>query len=315
MKNTIIPFALSPVDVGYRNQIIGALNAICNLTGETLPVEDLFVLPKGVSNYLDVKDTLHYSQFKNYTAFKSCLFECLDEYFKKVKHIPRLFITVYNPTESSNPGKNADKLCAVVKEFYRSRNLGYVMTIVLTSRYYKYKNVDLINIPKHLMTFALRIRLIRNKKLRNKIFITTGTINNFNIHNVKLKFSELTKKLNKLKKDNELKPIISKFENYKKTSKKVVFLLGGRVEGPEIIFDIDYAQKLYNDALKLASSGYGVAFINGPRTPNNVSDFLHEKALTNPNIIFHNCKRIAQKDEERTLASWRIYSGKHEKEF
>ena len=136
-----------------------------------------------------------------------------------------------------------------------------------------------------------------------------------NIQKVKSKFVELNNTFEKLKDDEDLKDVIAKFENYKQTSKKVVYLLGGRVEGPEIVFDIDYARKLFNDAKKLASVGFGVVIANGPRTPNNVTDFLYEKSLANKDIIFHNCKRIAQCDEDRGISKWRIYSGKYEEQF
>ena len=307
----MIPFALAPIDAGCRNQILGAFDAINNLTGNVKTPDELFVLPEGISDYMDIKTPLCYSQFNNYDKFKQILFKRLDIFMAKSSFVPHIFITVYNPTESNIPGKDADKLCAAIKEYYKDNNLGNVLTVVLTSRYYKYKYVDLVNIPKHLMTFSLRIRLLRNKNLRKRILITVGTINNFNIQKVKSKFVELNNTLKKLKSDKELKEIVAKFENYQRTSKKVVFLLGGRVEGPEIVFDIDYARKLFSDAKKLAATGFGVVIVNGPRTPNNVTDFLYEKSLENKDRIFQNSKKIAQNDEDRGLSKWRIYSGKH----
>jgi len=187
--------------------------------------------------------------------------------------------------------------------------------VVLSSKFYKYRYVDLINIPKHLMTFSLRIRLIRNKRLRKKVLITTGTIHNFTKENVKLKYKELQEILKKKSKDKMVSVLVEKLKAYFEKSKKVVFLLGGRVEGSEIIFDINYAQKLYNDAEKLARVGYGVVFVNGPRTPNSVTDYLYEKSLNNPDIIFQNCKRIAEIKEDYAASAWRIYSGPHESEF
>ncbi len=313
--NNIYAFALAPVDTGYRNQILGAFRALNDLTGEQNDVDSMLVLPEDVPSYLEVKNSLCYSQFKNYKDFKQKVFERLDLYFAKINFTPRIFMTVYNPTESNTPGKNVDKLCCAIKEYYTEHNLGKVMTVVLTSRYYKYKYVDLINIPKHLMTFSLRIRLLRNKKLRKNVLITIGTINNFSNKTVKEKFKEFNQMLKNIKNDESLKPIAEKFETYKNKTKKIVFLLGGRVEGSEIVFDIDYAQKLYNDAIRLASVGFGVTIINGPRTPNNVTDYLYEKTINNPDIIFQNSKRIAQNDDDRNPSKWRIYSGKYENKF
>ena len=205
----MIPFALPPIDAGYRNQILGAFEAINSLTGSTKTPDEMFILPENISNYMDIKTPLYYSQFNNYEKFKQILFKRLDLFMAKTPVVPHIFVTAYNPTESSMPGKDADKLCAAIKEYYKKHNLGNVLTVVLTSHYYKYKYVDLVNIPKHLMTFSLRIRLLRNKNLRKKILITVGTINNFNIQNVKNKFVELKDRLKKLKADNELQEIIS----------------------------------------------------------------------------------------------------------
>ena len=315
MKQQIVPFALVPLDAGCRNQIFGAINAINDIVGNRFDINELLVFPEDVSSYQDIKTPLFYSSFKSYGEFKNKIFSRLDAYMQKVSFVPRIFITVYNPTESSNPAKDTDKLCAAVKEYYAKNNLGNVLTVVLTSRYYKYKNVDMINIPKHLLTFSSRIRMLKNQNIRKNILVTIGTINNFNIHTVKNKFNEFTKILTKLKKDDLLRNVVEKYERYKKTSKKVVFLLGGRVEGPEIVFDLDYARKLYSDALKLQQAGFGVVITNGPRTPNNVTDYFYEKSSQNNDIIFQNSKKIATSDEDRAPSKWRIYSGKHEEEF
>ena len=92
-------------------------------------------------------------------------------------------------------------------------------------------------------------------------------------------------------------------------------LLGGRVNGPEIQFNMEYAKKLYQDAEKLSQYGYSIIIANGPRTPNDITDYLHEKSKNNPRILFHNCKTIATTDEDRSPSRWRIYSGKYEDEF
>lgn len=315
IEGRIFPFALATADLGYRNQILGAFRAINELTGETPRLEDSFVLPKGSESYDDVKTSLIRSNFKTYKDFKDEVFACLDAFLIQTPFVPRVFITVYNPTESAQPAENADALCRAVKEYYAERNLGVVMTVILTARYHKYKYIDLINIPKHLMTFALRIRLLQHKKLRKKVLITIGTINNFTNTGVKESFKALQKNLEKFTSDEALAPAIEKFERYQNKKKHVVFCLGGRVEGSEIIFDTAYAQKLFADAKHLAEAGYGVVFVNGPRTPNNVTDYLFEKAAQSPDIIFQNSKKIASSDDDRTPARWRIYSGRHEAEF
>ena len=125
----------------------------------------------------------------------------------------------------------------------------------------------------------------------------------------------MLEKLAMLKEDADASGFIGKFERFKKAQKRVVFCLGGRVEGNEIIFDVAYARHLYQQAERLVKAGFGVIFCNGPRTPNDVSDFLYEATINNQDIIFQNSKPIAKSDEERQPSKWRIYSGKYEKEF
>lgn len=314
MEN-IIPFGLAPVDVGYRNQIIGAINALNNLTGNNFNLDDLLILPDNEKIYTEIKNTLYYSKFKNYMSFKKALFERIDYFMQNKTFVPRVFITAYNATESNDAGKDADKLCFAIKQYYKEHNLGKVMTIVLTSRYYKYKYADLINIPKHLMTLMIRIRLLKDLSLKNKVLVTTGTVHNLNIKTIKTKHEELKKKLTKLKKQTDLESVVAKFEDYKGKSKKVVILLGGRVQGPEIDFNLDYVKKIFANAQKLTKIGYGVVIVNGSRTPNNITDYLYKRAQKHKDIIFHNCKRIAQSSDDRDSTKWRIYSGKYEEDF
>ncbi len=308
-------FACPTPDKGYQNQIIGALNALAEINGTICDISNAFLLPENVDNVDELKERISFLQFKNYHEFRKKIFAMLDRYMQKTTKIPRVFITVYNMTETTDAGKNNDMLCKAVKEYYAEHKLGFVFTTVLTSKLYKYKYVDLINIPKHLLTFATRIRLLQNKRLRKKTLITVGIINNFNRRTVKQKNKELKSLINKLENDDDMKPITDKINTFCNKTKRVVFCLGGRVEGNEILFDIVYAKKLYNYAVNLAKNGFGVAFVNGPRTPNDVTDFLYEKSLQNPQIIFQNCKRIAKDDDERDPKYWRIYSGKHEDEF
>ena len=313
--NEIIPFALATADVGYRSQILGAFRALADITKNRLNDDELFVLPEGCISVEDVKTTLCASQFASYKEFKKQIFALMDKYFAKHTFVPRVFITTFNATESKTPDKNADMLCHAMKAYYISRRLGRLITVILSSKYYKYRYVDLINIPKHLMTFAVRIRLIHNPNLYRKVLTTVGIIHNFNREKINRDFKLLQKTLAQLKNDEDIADFRQKFAGYQKKSKKVVFCLGGRVEGSEIIFDVNYAQKLYNDAEKLVRNGYGVVFVNGRRTPNNVADYLYEKTKNNPDIIFHNCKKVAQSDKDRDSQHWRIYSGRYEAEF
>lgn len=307
--------AWGTANLGELNQIYGAFKAIEDLTGNTYEYEKSLLLPLGVSNIQDLKETLKLSQFSDYKLFKKEVFAILDNFLKAKKIAPKVFIVAYTQADNKVSEKNIDAICRAVKEFYKEHNLGNVFTSVLTSRLHKYKYVDLINIPKHLLTFTSRIRLLQNTELRKKSLITVGTINNFNRKTVKDKKKELIASLQKYKANPKLLAQVQKLSAFITSPKKVVICLGGRVDGPEINFTLQFAKKLLNDAQKLVSCGYRVVFVNSPRTPNNVADYLYEMTHNDNNITFHNCKTIAQNDEDRLPQRWRIYSGKYENEF
>ena len=308
-------FALASPNVGYQNQLRGALKAISELTANQEDIEEDFILPEKASSASDVREDVCFSGFDSYEEFRAAVYRLLDNYFQKNKIVPKIFVTAYNQGLNKLAPKNVDMLCRVVKEYYKQHNLGIILTAVLTSRIHKYQYVDLINVPKHLLTFRTRIRLLQDKKLRKKVLITTGTINSFSRQNVKVRFRELSEKLKMLQNDPEFSEWLEKFENYVRTPKKIVMSLGGRVDGAEIVFDVNYAKKLFNDAERLVQNGFGVVFVNSHRTPNEVTDFIYEKSLRHPRIIFQNCKRIAADDEERQPQKWRVYSGKNEEIF
>ncbi len=311
----IIPFALGERNKGCLNQILGAFKALAELTGGVYELDRLFMLPKNVSNVEDMKEAVFYSQFESYDAFRNKIFEMADAWFEKTDFVPKVFVTVYNPTESLNAAEDGDMLCRAVKEYYKEHDLGNVFTVILTSKLYRYKYVDLINVPKHLMTFRARVRLLQHKGLRKRVLITIGTINGFNQKTVNEKYRQLLKTIAKDDDNAVLQNQLEKLRKYKTVEKRAVLCLGGRVEGTEIVFGLKYARNLLSDAERLARCGYGVVFVNGPRTPNDVTDFLYEKTLSNPNIIFQNSKKIAASEEERSPQNWRIYSGKHEDDF
>lgn len=311
----ITAFALGTPNAGELNQLYGAFRALSELLGTSQKKERMFLLPKGMSDVSDLKDTVSFSKYADYDSFKADVYGMLDVYFQSCDVVPRVFITAYNQSENECAGRNTDAICRIVKEYYQDKKLGDVFTTVLTSRLHKYKYVDLINIPKHLLTFTSRIRLLQDSRLRKKSLITIGTINNFSRQVIQEKNKDFLDVLKTSKADESLNEIVKKLEHFVNMPKKAVVCLGGRVEGPEIVFNISYAKKLCADAEKLVHNGYAVAFVNGPRTPNDVTDFLYERVKNNPNILFHNCKKIAEDDEDRMPKRWRIYSGPHEEDF
>ena len=312
-KSNVIAFAFDTSDIGYRNQLIGAINAIHQKAGSNYSVDKCLLLPQGISNAKDLPCSLCYTNFSSYKKFRATIFSILDSWFEHITSVPRVFLTPYNFTESTSPDTNADTICRIVKEYYKMHSLGNVLTVVLSSKLHNYKHIDFINVPKHMLNFSTRIRLLQNKKQRKKVLITVGIIHSFSKEKVVQKKRELETSFSRQSKETDVAAHIKKLQNILNKKKKVVVCLGGRTEGSEIIFDINYAQSLFEKCISLARHQYGIIIVNGPRTPNDVTDYLHEKAKQYEDIIFHNCKHIAQTDAER--AKWRIYSGKFESEF
>lgn len=312
-KSKIIAFAFDTPDTGYRNQLIGAIDAIHHKADSACPATECLLLPQEIADAKELPPPLCYSNFGGYRKFRTEIFSVLDTWFKRTAEIPRVFLTPYNLTESAFPEVNADTICHAVKEYYKQHNLGEILTVVLSSKLHKYKYVDFINVPKHMLSLSSRIRLLQNKKLRKKVLITVGNIHSFNLKNVEKKKNELEAKLSLPSNEAYMAAHVKKLQNILGKNKKIVICLGGRTEGKEIIFDVNYAQALFEKCFSLVRHQFGIIIVNGTRTPNDVTDYLHEKAKQHPDIIFHNCKHIAQTEKEK--AKWRLYSGKFEHEF
>lgn len=78
--------AWGTANLGELNQIYGAFKAIEDLTGNTYEYEKSLLLPLGVSNIQDLKETLKLSQFSDYKLFKKEVFAILDNFLKAKKN-------------------------------------------------------------------------------------------------------------------------------------------------------------------------------------------------------------------------------------
>lgn len=313
LKKTIAAFALGTPDIGCQNQLIGAISVLQKKSAKTPAPEKCFLLPLDISELNKMTKPISYNQFRSYKLFREEIFKMLDKYMSKATTIPQVFITAYNLTESNTPEKNIDNICRAVKEYYKEHDLGNILTSVLLSKSYNYKYVDLINVPKHLLTFYSRLRLLKNKKQRKRTLITVGTIHKFTPELVKEKKAALESSLKIKTTSKIIQSQINKIKEYIAADKRIAICLGGRVEGQEIVFNINYAKSLLENCQTLSRQGYYIAIVNGPRTPNDVTDYLYQNTKKDKNILFHNCKKIAKTEEERKM--WRIYSGKYEKDF
>ena len=78
MTNTnFAVFGLGTPNRGELKQIYGAFAALAELTGNSYDFEQMFLLPLGVSSVAEMKDAIRPSDYKNYSQFKTALFETL----------------------------------------------------------------------------------------------------------------------------------------------------------------------------------------------------------------------------------------------
>ncbi len=238
---------------------------------------------------------LNRANFPDGPSLKKAVYEALDLY-RSENPDPDVFVLPFDQGRMEYAGKETDELAAFIKDYHRSRNLKIPTILVLTSLYYEYENVDIANVPLHLMNREQALAL--EAQGSNRIVPTLG------IAGI-LSRAWIMQAASSLKPAEELR----RFRNGRPT---VFFSLGGRVEGPEIKFTLKDARSLWEHAEKFRSKGFNAAFGNSARTPSDVTDYLFEKCRE-AGIPFYNSKKIAAPGHEE--ADFRLYSGKYRAEF
>lgn len=77
----ITSFSLGTPATGDRNQILGAMNALADLTGIPCNPDNAFLLPKDCAGYTEIKESIYYTKYKNYETFRTVIFELMDCFF------------------------------------------------------------------------------------------------------------------------------------------------------------------------------------------------------------------------------------------
>jgi len=212
------------------------------------------------------------------------------------KAMPEFIALPYNhagPAEEE--ATRVDMLSKYLKESFKENGVD-VKTMVVGSRLYDYENVDLINVGKHQLSNEDENVLKNNPKLAGKVSATLGVPSN-------LSWLRIKQEANSPLKKKELNQYKDKF---------ILFSLGGKSEDEAIQFTMKDAQKLLSHALKLRSMGENVVFVNSPRTPNDVTDYLY-KNCKRFKFGFYNSKTLASQEEAEK--NFRVYHGKYNQEF
>jgi mitochondrial fission protein ELM1 len=233
--------------------------------------------------------------FPDGLSLKKAVDEALD-FYRSGNPDPDVFVLPFDHGRMERAGRETDELAAFIKDYHKSRKMKVPTVLVLTSAYYEYENVDIANVPFHLMNRE-QARALKEQE-NGRIVPTLG------IAGI-LSKARIMQAARSPKQAEELR----RFRNGRPT---VFFSLGGRVEGPEIKFTLKDARNLWEYAEKFRREGFNAAFGNSARTPSDVTDYLFEKCR-DAEIPFYNSKKIAASN--RGEADFRLYSGKYRTEF
>lgn len=298
-KNIVTVFAPFTPNMGEQNQIKGLVTWLARCSRNSKNAKFVTNMELFMQNVTG--NSLRCSDYASFSDFEKDMFICFDNYFQNRLIKPRLFVTALTQGEKEQAVNNAEAECLAVKNYYKQKNWGNIMTVIMTAKYGSYEIADLVNLPEHQLSSQEFKQFSENPNLADKVFFSLGIVHNLTKTFIRQKYGQ--KCLQKIS------------EKYKNNKPNAVFCLGGRALGNDIIFDIEVAQKIWNKAIEIKNNGYNVIIVNGPRTPNDVTDFLYEKCIENKEIDFYNSKKIAENDEERQPEKWRIYSGKYEEDF
>ncbi len=294
----MIAFAPSMPKLGEFNQLRGVLSGLMRRCDKEVHFSYNFDMC-----FENVAGTpLKRHLYADDETFERDIFHCLDVYFRRHLLVPKVFVTICSPEDVGYAASNVDAVCRVVKNYYAQRQMGKVVTVAVNSRMYNYRFADVVHVCGHLMNENDCRMMKIYPELKEKTFVSEGIIHNMTQTFIRQKFGQ-----------PKMKEIV---ETYQNGRPNVVFALGGRVEGQEIRFTLNNAERIFQRLQTLAKRVCNVIVVNGPRTPNNVTDYFCEKSLAaGSGISFFNSKPVARTDEERLPEKWRIYSGKYEELF
>ncbi len=298
MKN-LVAFAPPTPNLGELNQIRGIFTALMQCQNDE---RKRFAFNLAVCFKNIVGGSLRLSSYENYEDFKADVFRCLDYYFSKHVLIPRIFVMAYTQSDNIRGISNVDSMCRAVKEYYEQNRLGWIYTVAVNAKLGDYRWTDLILVAGHMLSEADKDRLAADEELKKKVFVSEGIVHNMSRLYIRQKFRQ-----------KKVQTLLTKYKNGKPN---VVFVCGGRVAGPEIRLPLENAEKIYAKMAELADKGYNSVILNGPRTPNEVTDYFCEQSLlSGGKVDFYNSKSLSHDKGSKLLEPWRVYRGKFEEKF
>lgn len=282
MIRHMIAFAPSTPKLGEFNQLRGVLSGLMHFCCED--VHFAYNLDMCFENVAGGPLKRHL--YADDEAFERDVFRCLDDYFSRHLLVPKVFVTICSPEDAGHAAANVDAVCRAVKDYYAAHDMGRVVTAAVNSSIYRYRFADVVHVCGHLLSEEDRQTLEADAELKRKVFVSEGIIHNMSRTFIRQKFGQ-----------PKMREIAAAYRNGRPNA---VFALGGRVEGPEIRFTLSHAENIFRRMRALADKNYNVIVVNGPRTPNEVTDYFYEQSLAaESKIAFFNSKQVARTDEER----------------
>ena len=258
MIRHMIAFAPSTPKLGEFNQLRGVLSGLMHFCCED--VHFAYNLDMCFENVAGGPLKRHL--YADDEAFERDVFRCLDDYFSRHLLVPKVFVTICSPEDAGHAAANVDAVCRAVKDYYAAHDMGRVVTAAVNSSIYRYRFADVVHVCGHLLSEEDRQTLEADAELKRKVFVSEGIIHNMSRTFIRQKFGQ-----------PKMREIAAAYRNGRPNA---VFALGGRVEGPEIRFTLSHAENIFRRMRALADKNYNVIVVNGPRTPNEVTDYFVE---------------------------------------
>ena len=235
MIRHMIAFAPSTPKLGEFNQLRGVLSGLMRFCDKGMHFA--YNLDMCFENVAGTPLKRHL--YADDESFERDVFRCLDGYFSHHLLVPKVFVTICSPEDADNAAANVDAVCRAVKDYYAARGMGRVVTAAVNSSIYNYGSADVVHVCGHLMSEEERQMLESDAELKRKIFVSEGIIHNMSRVFIRQKFGQ-----------PKMQKVSAACQNGRPN---VVFVLGGRVAGPEIRLSLHNAENIFRREIGRAS--------------------------------------------------------------
>ena len=175
-KNIVTVFAPFTPNMGEQNQIKGLVTWLARCSRNSKNAKFVTNMELFMQNVTG--NSLRCSDYASFSDFEKDMFICFDNYFQNHLIKPRLFVTALTQGEKEQAVNNAEAECLAVKNYYKQKNWGNIMTVIMTAKYGSYEIADLVNLPEHQLSSQEFKQVSENPNLADKVFFSLGIVHN-----------------------------------------------------------------------------------------------------------------------------------------